>query len=661
MLPFNSLYTGSKPNLLLRNSVIETSFASYNIKIDTEVLNHDVGEYSLEELKLQFYDGDNSYPDFSVNYVLPSPYIYTIEKAPLMATASSYNIRYGEVLSEIEITYAGFVNGENESVLIKKPVANYNATDMLHVGEYHITLSGGEAQNYTFSYQSGTLTVGKAPLTVTAASYTNRYGEGVAGNQVSYQGFVYDEDETTLTTLPTVICEGGDRPHAGTHTLTPSGGEARDYEFVYEPGTLTVEKSPLTVTAETYTNRYGEGVDANRLSYKGFVYDEDATTLTTLPAVTCEGGERPHVGTHALIPSGGEAQNYEFVYEPGTLTVEKAPLTVTADTYTNRYGEGIADNRVSYQGFVYDEDETVLITSPTITCVGGDRPHVGTHTLTPSGGEAQDYEFVYEPGTLTVGKTLLTATPKPCTMAYGDNLPPFEIAYEGFVYDEDESVLTATPRATTDATSQSDTDTYPILLSGGEAQDYEFAYESGTLTIEQAEQEIWWPQDFSAGMLVGEEMELYATATCGEDVLFSSSDEQVILIDSQTDVVKLICLSEGEATITANQHGNKNYKPAPAVRKTIQVKEVGIGTGFSSTSVEGLAIYPNPATTYVDIQVEGGIKRVLLHSLAGMLLMDEDGQGEATYRLDLTRLPQGTYLLTVETPAGIRTERIVKE
>ena len=86
-----------------------------------------------------------------------------------------------------------------------------------------------------------------------------------------------------------------------------------------------------------------------------------------------------------------------------------------------------------------------------------------------------------------------------------------------------------------------------------------------------------------------------------------------------------------------------------------------MGTGFSSTSVEGLAIYPNPATTYVDIQVEGGIKRVLLHSLAGMLLMDEDGQGEATYRLDLTQLPQGTYLLTVETPAGIRTERIVKE
>ena len=184
---------------------------------------------------------------------------------------------------------------------------------------------------------------------------------------------------------------------------------------------------------------------------------------------------------------------------------------------------------------------------------------------------------------------------------------------------------------------------------------------SYTYTIEKASQTIVWSQDFSDGLPVGEEAELYATATSGEEVAFTSSDEQVILIERQDGAVKLICLSEGQATITANQYGNQNYKPAPVVSKTIQVVEDDMGSGFSSASVEGLTIYPNPATTHVNIQAEGGIKRVLLHSLAGTLLMDEDGHGEATYRLDLTRLPQGTYLLTVETSAGVRTERIVKE
>ena len=68
-------------------------------------------------------------------------------------------------------------------------------------------------------------------------------GKDLLQSLFPFRGFVYGEDETALTTLPTVTCEGGDRPHAGTHTLILSGGEAQDYEFVYEPGTLMVEKS----------------------------------------------------------------------------------------------------------------------------------------------------------------------------------------------------------------------------------------------------------------------------------------------------------------------------------------------------------------------------------------------------------------------------------
>ena len=545
--------------------------------------------------------------------------------------------------------------------------------DSIHVGEYEqtevelcFTIEGCQdsvAGTFTLPNPPYTYTIQKKSLVATTEepSYSIHYGDDLPIVKLAYQGLVPGDDETAIATPPAVTCESGDRPHVGTHQLTLSGGEARDYEFVYEPGTLTVEKAPLTVTSNSHTRIYGDNLPQFKIVYEGFVYDEDETALTTRPTVTYEGGDRPHAGIYTLTLSGGEAQDYEFVYEPGTLTVEKAWLTVTADTYTNQYGEGVDSNRLSYKGFVYDEDATALAIPPVVTCDGGDQPHVGTHALTPSGGEAQDYEFAYEPGTLTVEKAPLTASPKPCTMAYGDYLPWFEIAYEGFVYDDDESVLTAKPRATTDATRQSDTGTYPIRLSGGDAHDYVLSLRSGTLTIEQAEQEIWWPQDFSAGMLVGEEMELYATATCGEDVLFSSSNGRVVSIERSGGVIKLTCLSEGQATITANQYGNKNYKPAPAVRKTIIVTEDGMGTGFSSTSVNGLAIYPNPATTHVNIQAEGGIKRVLLHSLAGTLLMDEDGHGEATHRLDLTRLPQGTYLLTVETSAGVRTERIVKE
>ena len=58
-----------------------------------------------------------------------------------------------------ELTYSGFKNDETEDVLTVKPVATTTATANSPAGDYVITVSGGEAQNYDFSYVSGTLTV----------------------------------------------------------------------------------------------------------------------------------------------------------------------------------------------------------------------------------------------------------------------------------------------------------------------------------------------------------------------------------------------------------------------------------------------------------------------------------------------------------------------
>ena len=55
--------------------------------------------------------------------------------------------------------YAGFVDGENETMLTTEPVANCSADASSVAGEYDITLSGGEDENYAFNYVNGTLTI----------------------------------------------------------------------------------------------------------------------------------------------------------------------------------------------------------------------------------------------------------------------------------------------------------------------------------------------------------------------------------------------------------------------------------------------------------------------------------------------------------------------
>jgi len=83
----------------------------------------------------------------------------TITKAPLAVIAENYSREEGQENPDFVVAYSGWKNGEDESVLITKPVATTTATIDSPAGNYPITVSGGEAQNYSFAYVNGVLTI----------------------------------------------------------------------------------------------------------------------------------------------------------------------------------------------------------------------------------------------------------------------------------------------------------------------------------------------------------------------------------------------------------------------------------------------------------------------------------------------------------------------
>ena len=96
------------------------------------------------------------------------------------------------------LTYTGWKNGEDESVLTIKPVATTAANIESIPGEYPVIVSGAEARNYEISYTNGVLIVieatGIAEISVShpVDVYT------LQGNKVRAQA-------TTLKGLPTGI------------------------------------------------------------------------------------------------------------------------------------------------------------------------------------------------------------------------------------------------------------------------------------------------------------------------------------------------------------------------------------------------------------------------------------------------------------------------
>ena len=101
------------------------------------------------------------------NILLYSPAFINIRRAPLTVGVKDVTIMEGEEIPEFTLTYDGFKNNETDAVLITKPTATTTATSSSEAGTYPITVSGGEADNYSFAYVDGKLIVTEKASTIT--------------------------------------------------------------------------------------------------------------------------------------------------------------------------------------------------------------------------------------------------------------------------------------------------------------------------------------------------------------------------------------------------------------------------------------------------------------------------------------------------------------
>ena len=172
----------------------------------------------------------------------------------------------------------------------------------------------------------------------------------------------------------------------------------------------------------------------------------------------------------------GSIISWEMEFPVGVLE----PTVVTAYDVTRRYGEENPD-----LGYYYSGPE--LKGEPTITCAATATSPVGTYDIIVSRGTVSNYNLECVHGTLTIEPAPLTVVADNFTKKQGEPLPEFTLTYEGFKNDETEDVLTVKPTVTTTATAESGPGEYPIMVSGGEAQNYELYYVEGRLVVIDAD------------------------------------------------------------------------------------------------------------------------------------------------------------------------------
>src|SRR5258706_1373415 len=271
-------------------------------------------------------------------------------------------------------------------------------------GTYPIVCSGGDAgTNYSITYNNGTLTVtNKVVLTVTADPKSIAYGNADPAFTFTYSGFV-DGDTAITGTSPTCSVAGSHNNVSSYPSIVCSGGLDSKYEFSYTSGTLTVSPLAITVTADAKSKSYGDADPALTYSVAPALVSGDSFSGALVHAV----GE--DVASYA-INQGTLAlnTNYVLTYVGANLTINKAPLTVTADDQSIGIGGVDPLFTFNYTGFVNGEDSSVIDTTPTCG-VSVAHTAVGTYPIVCSGGLDNNYSFVYVNGTLTIVQNQMDA------------------------------------------------------------------------------------------------------------------------------------------------------------------------------------------------------------------------------------------------------------
>jgi gliding motility-associated-like protein len=171
----------------------------------------------------------------------------SVGKHIVTAKADDKTKTYGSQNPVLSITYSGFMNGDNPSVIDEPPSVATTAMETSDPGAYPITLSGGSDDTYALKLENGSLEILKAPLTVTADNKSKVYGDVNPELTVTYSGFLAGQDQSFLDILPVAETDVEENSDAGEYNITVSGAADNDYDLIYINGTFTVNKADQVI------------------------------------------------------------------------------------------------------------------------------------------------------------------------------------------------------------------------------------------------------------------------------------------------------------------------------------------------------------------------------------------------------------------------------
>src|SRR5690554_5545669 len=311
------------------------------------------------------------------------------------------------------------------SVVSGNAQGNSTASATSNVGQYAITanLDGLSADNYDFVTENGTLTITPKELTLNGLTADNKTYDGNANATFSggYLDGVLFNDDVNFAPVQGAFSDqnAGQNKNVTLETLTLVGDKAENYSLIQPDSLLTanIEKAILTVQAEDQTRTYGDNNPDFTQIITGFVNNEDMSVVSGNAQGNSAASATSNVGQYAITANldGLSADNYDFVASTtdGTLTIDKAILTVQAENQSRIYGDANPEFTQTITGFVNNEGMNIVSGNAQGNSTASATSDVGQYAITANldGLSADNYDFV---ASTTDG--IFSITPKKLTL-----------------------------------------------------------------------------------------------------------------------------------------------------------------------------------------------------------------------------------------------------
>jgi hypothetical protein len=369
------------------------------------------------------------FPTTTTLAVSPNPMVYG---NPLSLTATIVNHGIGDPSPTGTVTF--YSDGTSVGTgSVSSNVASATTT-VLTTGTHTLTAQYAGSSSYNASTSSAvTETVLKATPGVTVScspnpttfgsSTTTCTGQTSAGAtglmSLTHNGTAWGSGNVNSSGAFSVSGLGGSL--AGSYAITATYAGDSNNNGGSGSTTYTINKATPTVTwAIPAAITYGTALSATQLKATAstpgaFVYTPASGTVLT-------------VGVHTLSVTFTPTDTTDYTAASATvnLTVNRAVLTVTANSASKVYGTANPAFSPSYSGFVNGDTSAVLTGSPSLTTTATAASPAGSYIITAAAGtlSTANYSFVFVNGTLTITKATsslsISSTKNPST--YGQSV-----------------------------------------------------------------------------------------------------------------------------------------------------------------------------------------------------------------------------------------------